>query len=538
MSEKIKNFIHSKTFLIILIIVLILSVITAGVYAWLTWSSSNKTNLTMRIGKIADVTFPSGPEINTSSLTPVFNYTDGEKITFSIYNKSTTSATINYKVVFNITTLPDALKDESFKYVLVKVDTSSASNDKVVKEGTLKDYSSGSSITLVEDTLTDITADYAFYVYIDANIESSNDMVGKTFVGNITVSAEEKQEVDSPAYETIKLLNLQGSIKNDTPDFSTVSGNNGEAYVDGNLDSTTAGDGTVGIYKAEDDLGTSYYFRGAVENNYVYFANNYWRIIRINGDGTVRIIFAGTNAFANGENDAGTLTTLGSSQYATDGSDNGYVGYMHGSFTPPSTSYEEAHTPSVDSEIKSRIDAWFAEDISSAGYADYVADSIFCNDRAADGYEAYGNNYVEYNGFRRMQNSTPSLKCNASDRFIVGKLIENSTILEASVSLTFPVGLITADEALFAGMTSRIPNSTGQTDTYYLSKDNYLYNGWGFWTMTPSTSISMFAFATEEGILEDISLEDIDTQVRPVLSLLQGVLTSGSGTIDDPFTIM
>ena len=51
----------------------------------------------------------------------------------------------------------------------------------------------------------------------------------------------------------------------------------------------------------KDAYGTSYYYRGNVTNNYVKFADKYWRIVRINGDGTVRVIYDGTSAHANGE---------------------------------------------------------------------------------------------------------------------------------------------------------------------------------------------------------------------------------------------
>ena len=56
-----------------------------------------------------------------------------------------------------------------------------------------------------------------------------------------------------------------------------------------------------GIFETTDDDGASYYYRGSVENNYVYFANRYWRIIRINGDGSIRMIYDGTVAHQNGE---------------------------------------------------------------------------------------------------------------------------------------------------------------------------------------------------------------------------------------------
>ena len=96
MKEKINKFIHSKNFIIILILLLISLVGIVGTYAWFTWSSTENTSLTLTIGKLADVTFDNGNDINITNLAPVFNYTDGEKTTFSINNKDTTGTTISY----------------------------------------------------------------------------------------------------------------------------------------------------------------------------------------------------------------------------------------------------------------------------------------------------------------------------------------------------------------------------------------------------------------------------------------------------------
>lgn len=90
MKNKINKFIHSKYLLISLIVLLILLVMATGTYAWFTWRSTNNTSLTMNIGKLTDVTFNSGNDISTSTLAPVYNYTDGEKTTFRINNKDTT----------------------------------------------------------------------------------------------------------------------------------------------------------------------------------------------------------------------------------------------------------------------------------------------------------------------------------------------------------------------------------------------------------------------------------------------------------------
>ena len=97
------------------------------------------------------------------------------------------------------------------------------------------------------------------------------------------------------------------TVHEGTPDFSQVA--------------TT----DEGIYKAEDDLGTSYYFRGAVENNYLKFAGYWWRIIRINGDGSIRVIYDGTTAHANGE--SSTDRQIGTSAYNSSNTASYYVGY-------------------------------------------------------------------------------------------------------------------------------------------------------------------------------------------------------------------
>ncbi len=91
-----------------------------------------------------------------------------------------------------------------------------------------------------------------------------------------------------------------------TPDFSQVA--------------TT----DEGLYMAEDDEGESYYYRGAVKNNYVSFAGFIWRIIRRNGDGSVRMIYSGKSTA-----DTGDAVTIGNSQFNRKYWDPTYVGYKY-----------------------------------------------------------------------------------------------------------------------------------------------------------------------------------------------------------------
>ena len=85
---------------------------------------------------------------------------------------------------------------------------------------------------------------------------------------------------------------------------------------------------TMGMYMTQDDDGKSYYYRGAVSGNYVKLADKYFRIIRVNGDGTLRIIYDGTSGHANGE--ASSNRQVGTSAFNSWWNDNAYVGYMYG----------------------------------------------------------------------------------------------------------------------------------------------------------------------------------------------------------------
>ena len=120
-----------------------------------------------------------------------------------------------------------------------------------------------------------------------------------------------------------------------------------------------------GIYSAQDDYGTSYYFRGATTNNYVKFAGFYWRIVRINGDGTIRLIYDGTSAHANGESSEDRQ--IGTNAFNSTYGDNAYVGYMMGidnectstticSGSTRTASYSQATSNTYSSTVKTVVD--------------------------------------------------------------------------------------------------------------------------------------------------------------------------------------
>ena len=143
------------------------------------------------------------------------------------------------------------------------------------------------------------------------------------------------------------------------------------------FDSTLASNTTGTLFKAEDDDGISYYFAGAVDDNYVKFGGFYWRIIRINDNGSMRMIYQGKTPDAKGKDNV-INASVAFNVVTTELKDNAYVGYMYG--TVISNNYEEAHANTNDSNIKEVVDEWYKNNLLS--YDSYIdKNSGFCGDR-------------------------------------------------------------------------------------------------------------------------------------------------------------
>lgn len=260
-----------KTYMYIGIFILLISLIgSATTYAWLTWKSTSNTSLTMTIGKMADVTFSSGNDISTNKLAPVFNYTDGEKTTFSINNRDTTNTFLKYKVLLDITSIADELKSTNLKYKLL-------SNNTILAEGDFSTFTNGSTNTLYEDTLNTGVTDFIFYLYIDGNEENDLNMMDKQLNGTLKVTAESTSVNFASYVDTKYSVSTKTFVKNNNisynyaPSLSLINDKQGGTALDV--------DGNIRYY-------------GASPNNYVYFnCSTYpttncelWRIIGTFGD--------------------------------------------------------------------------------------------------------------------------------------------------------------------------------------------------------------------------------------------------------------
>ena len=344
---------------------------------------------------------------------------------------------------------------------------------------------------------------------------------GKAFTGKIYVT-NHSCSTSEPAY--ITLLKAYGGKDNITelPDsaFANV---------------TTAND--KGMYKKADDLGTSYYYRGAVDNNWVKFGKEgtkdiYWRIIRINGDGSIRMIYTGTTdpktdssvTGSNGVYMTGTGTQINAATYAFNSSRDKaeYVGYM---FT-----LGEQHGNSTSSTIKTIIENWYAGTTLKDNTL-VSQDQIFCNDRSASSIQtaawtSTGATY-DYGAYGRLySNKKPILTCpTASDKFTSKKSSIGNKALE------YPVGLITADEVAMAG------GAFGSSNT---NSSYYLYTNQNSWLGSPSYFYSS-GLAKEFVVYSSGCLNynnvDYNNGARPVVSLSSKAKLSGNGTYSNPYTV-
>ena len=286
--------------------------------------------------------------------------------------------------------------------------------------------------------------------------------------------------------------------------------------------SQTVTDTTTGtIYKSLDESqydndGEVYYFAGNPTDNWVEFGGYWWRIIRINGNGSIRMIYQGTSA-----NATGTGTQIGTSAFNTNYNDNAYVGYMYG--TPGSSTYEAIHVNKNDSTIKQKLDEWFASESGLINYLKYLDKKIgFCGDKTP--YSGTGIDqtyYVAYN--RLVNNKNPIFKCQNSN-----DLYTTSGSEQGNGVLIYPIGLITADEVAYAGGVSNINN-----ENYFLNT-NVIY-----WTITSSNYVANFANVFAIWSNGNLNRDAVDRTwgVRPVINLKADVTITGSGTTTDPYKV-
>ena len=262
-------------------------------------------------------------------------------------------------------------------------------------------------------------------------------------------------------------------------------------------------------------------------NNWVKFGKNasnqdlYWRIIRTNSDGGVRLLYHGTSTTA-------TDAYIGTSAFNSSYKNIAYVSYMYGSLG----SVANARENTTNSTIKTTIDNWYTSNLEAKGYTKYLSTTaVYCNDRT---YIVSGS-YTNFGAYTRLSsNKTPSYDCaTTEDKFTVDTSTGNG-------KLTYPIALMTADEVSFAG---GLYGSDAPTWYYKNSVNGSSTGSTNWWLLSPNHWISSYAYvfrvigSSGPGSLYYNDVYDTNG-VRPAVSLKSCTLYStGNGSASDPYTI-
>ena len=495
----------NKKSITILVVCLIVSVMSVSLAFFSAGIIGNGKNVSVNAKELT-INFDNNNEIASGIIEPGWSSAN----TFSITNKSKTNFTYDivlknyknttktngylvYKITstngYNMTEYKDMPKDGENTYDLV-----------IARGITIEPGSSNKQSYTLE------------IKYLDSTEDQSIDM-GSTVTGSLYIVESTTNENNPYTKGTLgyQIMEDNSNIKTRT-DFSTT-------YTDVNI-------GTM--YKAKEENTDVYYFAGDARNNWVKFGGYYWRIIRTNSDGSIRLLYHGTSPETQN-------AYIGDSEIAFNESynDSMYVGYKYGT----SGSLENNRLNTNDSTIKKTIDTWYKNNL--VNYTKYLSTkAVYCNDRelGSGTYSATGNKFY-YVGYTRLgTNKNPSYNCtNEYDAFSV-----NNT----KAQLTYPIALMTADEISYAG---GVWTKNAATWYYLNSKGNAsIKNGQNEWWLLSAASWDtdkssvVFKVSSAQDRKAQFGAQSVQYKlhVRPVISLKSDVLhKSGDGSATNPYEI-
>ena len=362
-----------------------------------------------------------------------------------------------------------------------------------------------------------ITIQYRNDENVDQSIDSLLDAV---VTGKLYIS-----EGSNPTL-TYAMLRDNPTI-NERTDFSVA-----------NTSNTT---GTIYQTNKTEDGSTVYYYSGNTTNNWVHFGGFYWRIIRTNEDGSVRLLYSGTSHDTR-------EGYIGTSAYNSTYNDPMYVGYMYGT----SGLLENNRLNTDDSTIKVAVDTWYENNLL-ADYNKYISKTaIYCNDRSISSDYTYSTssrfNYGTYT--RLATNKAPTYKCggNTSDGLFesvqaIADKFSASTEGGENGQLKYPIALMTADEIVFAGGKAGTSLSSPYAWYYTNSQGESITGTHYWWSLSPYDWFGSSARVwgvDGSGIPGDLSGSGVRSNdgVRPSLALSSCVgIKSGIGTPESPYEI-
>ena len=490
-------------------------------YAFFTAGMSSETSTTVRADAgTMKITYSGGANIDLAGIYPKDDVWATKTIT--VTGNNTTDADMYYKLTLVVDS--NTFKtDDPLQYELVSTNTST--NGEIIPNISKTDIT-GTSIELGNGHFAkanNAKHTYLLKIYYPKKATSQNANQGAAFSAHVEITSAKAPKTNGKLSELV-LYNNEVKTPITTPGAAISTAD--EAL----------------LASAVDDNGTSYYFRGAVTNNYVEFANKCWRIVRVGGDGSVKLILHNDNTTgaANPCSSANNSASAAFARYSgetyksafnTNTDDNAYVGFMYG--TPGSSTYADTHANTNKSTILTNLETWYNNNLKT--YESVIDNSVWCNDKTnvtdttynpwnmsnVNGL-GYAKNLTYYGATQRLVSASksaggtgPSLKCN-------GELSK----------ITSKVGLITADELALAGYAYAKNNTTtylqeNATDTWWwsLSPDGF-YGGFAsVWSVRGSNGYFDGIFVSGTG------------GVRPSISLKSTTNVTGNGTSDKPFVV-
>ena len=371
------------------------------------------------------------------------------------------------------------------------------------------------------------------------SIAGSLDSTSKTTTENGTVTFYTKLVIDSVSGCTNEISDGKVIVKNVTSNTicninvsymklydKLLSDKSTRPGARTDFSKVLTNDNTNTLYTSTENRTTVYYFAGNATDNWVKFGKNasnqdiYWRIIRTNSDGGVRLLYHGTSTTA-------TDAYIGESAFNSSRDNIAYVSYMYGS-TGSIANARANQTKS--STIKTYIDNWYKSNLEAKGYTKYLSETaVYCNDRSTSDNTYFGART------RLDTNKTPTYDCSATeDKFTVDTSTGNG-------KLTYPIALMTADEVSFAG--GLWPTKAPTWYYYNSAKGSSTGSKW-WWLLSPSgwsDSVAYVVYVCGSPVPGALSSSYVGNAVgvRPVISLKSDVLyKSGDGSAESPYEIL
>ena len=339
------NKVKTKTIVIICVTLLLLVFLVGISYAAFNYVGTGQKLNTITTGTISMTYTESTNSIALSNALPTTDATGkkrkntGEYFDFTVKSSIKGKTDINYEIAAKEES-GNTFSGKNIKFYLTKVNSDGTEEEamppKTYSEDTTSNVYTGRPADMMSlfvgnlNQQGDTTINYRLRLWVDENYNPQNDNGGLTYKVKVnvygqtsdTVAQAEDTYCKDNGFNTLSDCML---VMNNHETTTVVAKTNIKAKGTPNFAKIAPNDTEMdGLYMAEDDEGESYYYRGAVKNNYVSFAGFIWRIIRRNGDGSVRMIYSGKST-----TDTGEAVTIGKSQFNSKYWDPTYVGYKY-----------------------------------------------------------------------------------------------------------------------------------------------------------------------------------------------------------------